>query len=110
MNKTAKLLKEEFESSSGSTPQFNDFFKTFKKEVTAVLMGLGCTKVEISKGHFYASGFFTSPSGQVYYLSLLDVRGNPTQLMYRTAQHYKDFSGGHNQWIDVDKLQNIRLQ
>lgn len=110
MKKSLQLLRKGFESSSGTTPEFLSFFRTFKSELTKILTDKGCTKIEIGKGHFYVSGFFTAPSGQVYYISLPDVRGNVNSMMYRTAQHYKDYTGGSNQWIDLNDVENIRIK
>lgn len=104
MKKTLQLLSYGFESSSGTTPQFNSFFSVFKKELSVELKKIGATDIKFSKGHFEVSGFFTVGS-QPYYFSLSDVRGleyvrTPT-LMYRTAKDYKDFTGGSNQWTDI---------
>jgi len=106
MNKTLELLRRGFESATVKTPEFMAFVKTFRSEFTKELKSVGATKIKVSAGHFYISGFFTSASGQSYYFSLFDVRGMefvPTpKLMYRTAQHYRDFAGGSNQWIDIE--------
>lgn len=116
MKKTLQLLRQGFESSSGTTPQFLSFVRTFRSEFTKILTAKGCTKIEVGKGHFYISGFFTAPSGQIYYFSLNDVRSfsedgwNSGSLMYRTAEHYKDWTGGSNQWIRLDELENINLR
>ncbi len=116
MKKSLQLLRQGFESSSQTTPEFLKFFRTFKSELTKILTDKGCTKIEIGKGHFYVSGFFTAPSGQVYYISLPDVRsfreGDSLygSLMYRTAQHYKDYIGGTNQRIDLNEVENMRIK
>ncbi len=116
MEKSLQLLRKGFESSSQTTPEFLTFFRTFKKELTKILTERGCTKIEIGKGHFYVSGFFTAPSGQVYYISLSDVRSfsetgwNNDSLMYRTAKHYKDYTGGHNQWVPLAQVQNMNFR
>jgi len=106
MNKSLELLRRGFESATVKTPEFMAFVRTFRSEFTKELKSVGATKIEISAGHFYISGFFTSASGQIYYFSLPDVRGmefvSTPKLMYRTAQHYRDFTGGSNQWIDIE--------
>lgn len=104
MKKSINLLKGGFESSSVTTPEFASIFRTFKSEFTKELKSIGATDIQFSRGHFYLSGFFTASSGQIYYFSISDVRGSEyrlPQLMYRTAQHYKDYTGGCNQWIDL---------
>jgi hypothetical protein len=113
MNKAIIQLKRGFESSSGTTPEFVSFFRTFKKELTAFLTSKGCTKVELHRGHFYVYGFFTAPSGQIYYISIPDVRGSEIRipdLLYRTAKSHKDFTGGVNQYAQLDNLeQTLRI-
>lgn len=97
------MLRAGFESSSGLTPEFAQFYRTFKSEFTKELKSQGATDIVFSRGHFYVSGFCTI-NGQVWYFSLSDVRGaefRMPQLMYRTAKHYKDFTGGQNRWADI---------
>jgi len=106
------MLKQGFESSSTLTPEFAQFYRTFKSEFTKELKSIGATMIEFSRGHFYVSGFFTTPDGQAWYFSLSDVRGmeyglkmNPdscmNKLLYRTAKHYKDYTGGHNRYAKI---------
>jgi hypothetical protein len=90
-----------FESSSGTTKQWSDFYNLFKREFNKELKKLGATNIVYHKGHFCLTGFFTSESGQIYYFSLSDVRSSNTQVMYRTADHYKDWRGGSNQWVHI---------
>jgi hypothetical protein len=101
MNITKILLQKGFESSSGLTPEFANFFKVFKKEFTCELQSIGATNIIFNRGHFYISGFFTV-NEQAYYFSLPDVRGNYTpELMYREAKDYKDFTGGVNRYVSI---------
>jgi hypothetical protein len=104
MNKSICLLKQGFESRSTLTPEFALFYKTFKSEFTKELKSIGATDIVFSRGHFDVTGFCTL-NGQPWYFSLGDVRGSEfrlPQLLYRTAKNYKDFMGGHNQWINIE--------
>jgi hypothetical protein len=102
MKKSIALLKKGFESSSGLTPEFAEFFKTFKKEFTDELLSIGATNIQFSRGHFYVSGFFTTPDGQPWYFSLSDVRFfHDRKLLYRTAKDYKDYTGGRNRYTEI---------
>ena len=107
MNIIITLLRKGFESSSGKTPEFITFCRAFKKYFTKELKSIGATNIVFSNGHFDITGFFTSESGQIYYISLPDVRGaefkNNYELMYRTAEHYKDYLGGGNQWAEISE-------
>jgi hypothetical protein len=106
MERIQRILRStEFESSTFKTQQFNDFAKTFKRELNKELKTIGVTKVKYNIGHFYISGFFEKDN-QIYYFSLSDVRGmkfqNKIELLYRTAESYKDFKGGSNQYVTIE--------
>jgi ribosomal protein L17 len=112
MEKSLRMLKAGFESSSSTTPEFKIFFSTFKREFTKELQRLNATNIEFSRGHFYISGFFTIGI-QAWYFSLSDVRNmyygfkhNPdscmNKLLYRTANSYKDYTGGYNRFVDIE--------
>lgn len=101
MDQIAKRIKQGFQSSSQSTPEWNKFFTMFKKSFTAELKTIGAKDIEFSKGHFYISGFYTIGT-QPYYFSISDVRFFPDcRLMYRTANDYKDFTGGTNKYVSI---------
>jgi hypothetical protein len=102
MKKSIAMMKKGFESSSGLTPEFARFFRTFKSEFTKELQTIGATNIEFSRGHFYVSGFFRTPDGQTWYFSISDVRFFPDRrLLYRTAKDYKDYTGGRNRYRDI---------
>lgn len=113
MKNTISLLNAGFESSCQCTPEFNNFFKTFKKEFTKELENANATNIVFSKGHFYISGFFTI-GNSIYYFSMSDVRGSEFQkynhnLMYRTASSYKDYTGGSNQWVKIEEGMAMKM-
>lgn len=62
---------------------------------------LGGTDIELKAGYYYCSGFFNW-NGQLYYISTMDIRNrplnHPMSIMYRTAEHRKDYTGGTNTW------------
>lgn len=112
MKQSINLLLRGFESSSGLTEEFKDFFKVFKREISKELRNVGASNINLKRGHFYISGFFTIKE-QAYYISLPDVRdigyGLRTnsnscmnQLLYRTAKDYKDFNGGSNNYVKIE--------
>ena len=90
---------------------FKDFFKREKRRLTTILKEKGCTNIKFDYGFYYFSGFFTSATGQVYYLSCSDVRHfGYNQLLIRTAKDYKDYTGGSNQYVNVDKASIINFR
>ena len=85
MNKTLKLLRAGFVSSSTTTPEFKAFASTFKKELKTELESVGAKDIKFNVGHFYISGFYTIGT-QPWYFSISDVRFFPDErLLYRTA-------------------------
>ncbi len=106
MNKTITLLHKGFESSCGKTPEFTAFTKTFKTEFRGVLNAMRCENITFSIGHFYISGFFDDANGKLWYFNLGDVRCmSDMTLLVRTAQHRKDYTGGHNRYAHINNLQ-----
>lgn len=103
MKKTIELTKQHFESSSYRTPQYLEWHRTFRRELTKVLRALGATEIDIRKpNHFDASGFFRAPRGQVFYFSVSDLRFFKTDMLIRTAKSFSDYTGGTNQYIKLD--------
>ncbi len=87
---------------SDLSQDFKDFFKREKKRLTTIFKEKGCTNIKLDYGFYYFSGFFTAPSGQIYYLCSLDTRQG-YRIYMRTAKDYKDYTGGHNQWVGTKK-------
>ncbi len=113
MKKSLKMLLAGFESSCSLTPEFAQFFRTFKSEFTKELKSIDATNIVFSRGHFYLSGFFTL-NNQAWYFYLSDVRSmdyglknHPescrSKLLYRTAKDYKDYTGGQNRYVVIEK-------
>jgi hypothetical protein len=91
---------------------FKDFFKREKKRLTAIFKEKGCTNIKMDYGFYFFSGFFTAPSGQVFYFSASDVRHfGYDRLLIRTAKDYKDYTGGSNDYVSTKKsdIINFRL-
>jgi len=100
--KTLYLLAQDFESSSGRTPQYLEFHKVFKKEFTAMLKSF-TTELELSKpNHFDVTGFFKMDDGRIYYFSVGDLRWAKDSMLIRTADGFKDYTGGSNGFINLN--------
>ena len=69
----------------------------------------GGQNIELKAGFHYSYGFFEK-DGQLYYINSGDdrMRRSDGQLdvMYRTAQHRKDWTGGTNRWDFIPTLNN----
>lgn len=101
-NIAQKLKLANFESSSVQTPEFKSFAREFKRDFKKEMKSIGITDVTFSVGHFYISGFFITQDAKTYYFSIPDVRSPQSNMMYRTAKHKKDYTGGANQWIKIE--------
>jgi hypothetical protein len=96
-----------FGTGSHTTPEFDSFFDMFKVSFTNELKKIKAKDIEFSKGHFYLSGFFRIGE-QLIYFSISDVRhglgfraGRP-EMLVRTAQHNRDFTGGANTYVFIE--------
>lgn len=111
MKNAITATQQDFESSYSKTPEYLAWHKLFKKEFTALLTKFGCLGIEISKpNHFDMSGFFTRLTNgvaQPWYFSISDVRWSKSQMLIRTANHYKDYTGGHNQYVSLTDVEDF---
>ena len=104
------MLLAGLESSSVKTPEFKELARAFKSVLAKELQSVGATLEAYSVNHFDMSGFFKKGE-QLYYFSFGDVRGmefvlrrgDKVRMMYRTAKHLKDWTGGSNQWVNVEE-------
>ena len=102
MKKSLQLIKREFESSSTRTPQYLECHKTFKREFTALLKP-HVKRIEMFKpNHFDLGGFFEMNNGKIFYFSISDLRWSKDNMLIRTAEHFKDYTGGRNQFVKLD--------
>lgn len=90
-------------------------YSYLKSRVNKALKELGFTDIKIGNNYYYFSGFATAPSGQVIYLSSVDMRdvamakrlGSFMGVLVRTANDYKDYSGGRNTYTQSDEYDRI---
>lgn len=114
-----KLMQQwinfEFKSSSGLTPEFQQFARDYKVAIKKLLPS-GAVLADFSRGHFEASGFIMRNQKHVYF-SASDVRYWHNEwhnhILVRTANGLKDYTGGSNNYTtldnftaDVDRLLN----
>ncbi len=98
-----------FESSSATTPEFAAFANMYRARMKKIAAANGLELVAFNRGHFYCSGFFQAKtSGKLAYFSISDVRSWPDgwheDILVRTAQHAKDYTGGANQRATLQNL------
>ena len=99
---------KQWEFSSGSTTgeDFKIFARLFKKYLKANLPQ-EAELANVSSGHYYVSGF-VQKNGKFVYFSISDVRHFPEawhkEILVRTAQHAKDYTGGPNGYTTLEKF------
>ena len=103
ISKSLYLLGFDFESSSARTPQYLEFHRIFKKEFTAILKPYTEEILIHKPNHFDISGFFKLKDGEIYYFSIGDLRWDKGVMLIRTAENYKDYTGGSNNFIAVNE-------
>ena len=90
----------EFQSSTVNTEQSKAWMRSAKKWFTEFVKDIGGKDLKFGIGHFEFHGFFTSPSGQIWYFSSSDVRWKTFDgMLIRTAGSFTDYTGGHNRFI-----------
>ena len=100
----------QFESSIGKTKEFSSFATKFKNLIKSIANEANPNFVleDYNVGHFYVSGFIKNTENDKFvYFSISDVRCPSLQqyvlnnILIRTAQHNKDFTGGANNFVDL---------
>ena len=99
----------DFESSSGRTPEFTAFARMFRFHIQTQARDNYLEVVNFSTGHFYCSGFLKNiHTGKFAYFSISDVRHfNDSwvdNILLRTASHEKDYTGGRNLSTSILKI------
>lgn len=101
-----EFLIWEFTSGSTTGEDFKAFAKLFLKDVKSALPP-GAKMVNVSTGHYILSGF-VEKDGKYVYFSISDVRHFPrgwySNILIRTAQHEKDYTGGSNGSTTLEDL------
>lgn len=103
MTKSLYLLGFEFESSCSRTPQYLEFHRVFKRELTKLLKPY-TKKIDISKpNHFDVTGFFQLNDDRIFYFSVGDLRWDKGSMLIRTAKGFQDYTGGSNGSLNLDE-------
>jgi len=103
-----------FESSSCLTPEYAQFSREIKSYIKKQL-GEDLELINWNKGHFYFSGFIKNKlTKRLVYASCSDVRfwkdGWYNNLLIRTAESEKDYTGGSNNHCSLKGLKDKALK
>lgn len=88
---------------SDLSPQFKRYARKKAKLMDESFRALGGEVTDFNIGFYYWSGFGLV-NGQYYYFSVSDCRSfSPDKLLIRTARDNKDYTGGTNHYLDLQK-------
>ena len=95
-------MKENWEN--GVNPK--KAYSVEKSIVRRALKQADFTDIKFSNGYYYFSGFATKNNKAIYF-SISDVRhfpptGGDADLLIRTAKDYKDYTGGGNNYAELN--------
>ena len=104
MDKLLAWAGHEFESSCYKTPEFKKFASDVKRAIKSPNLA-----ISFNVGHFYVSGMVRNAgTGKYAYFSVSDVRFFPDEwknnVLFRTAEHSADWTGGRNQYCNIQSL------
>lgn len=99
--------------SSGSYPgeDYLEFQRNYKSVLKGMSTDLKCDYFAFTPNHYCFTAVFGV--GSIFaYVSVGDVRTNyfgeeewHERILYRTMEHSKDWHGGHNQYTELDRLE-----
>lgn len=79
--------------------------KTLRQSINDIKKIFPKAKFEIKIGFHYLTGFITLEDNKILYVSSDDERFNPKyrqQILFRTAKDNKDYTGGRNNFFNLD--------
>lgn len=103
-----------FVSSTTKTPEFKQFARDFRSYLKKQLKQYHNLDLEsFNVGHFDINAMIFDVETQKYvYINTCDVRNTGNwykNMLYRTAKHNKDWSGGGNHYSSLNELfENIK--
>lgn len=110
MKKSINLLRQTFESSSGTTPQWKQFASQFKRDLKKELEAtFSLVDFKFSRGHFYCSCFFKvsaltedDKGYRCFHLFQSDVRWfHKNKVIVREVKDFEDYTGGRNHEFEL---------
>lgn len=104
-----KYLDYEFSSGSYTGEDYKQFQNKYINYLRALCRQNGWELVNVGRNHYEFSAFFKNKENHYIYFSISDVRFWPNEwynrVLYRTAKHEKDYTGGHNCYTNLPALQ-----
>lgn len=102
-----KYIDYEFSTGCTTGEDYKTFERKYIKYLKLIAKENGWELVNIGKSHYEFSAFFKNKDKYVY-ISISDVRFFQNDwynhILFRTAKHEKDYTGGGNQYTTLTKL------
>jgi hypothetical protein len=109
MQETLIQIKRGFKSSNRKTDEFKAFCRTFRSELRKLLKP-HAKEIKFNIGHFYISGFIQLNDDRIFYFNTGDLRfSTHHSLMLRTAEDFKDYTGGFNQFVEYQNWNDTTM-
>ena len=94
--------------------EYRNFQTALVREISKYAKAVDAAVVAKTKGHYFTS-CFVERNGKFVYISHSSglsrigrsVKIELDSFLIRTAQHAKDYRGGHNQYCDITNLQSM---
>ena len=104
-----KYLDYEFSSGGYTGEDYKQFQNKYINYLRALCRQNGWELVNVGRNHYEFSAFFKNSENRYIYFSISDVRFWQNEwynrILYRTAKHEKDYTGGHNYYTNLQALQ-----
>lgn len=92
-----------------TSPEYESFQRKYKNCIKGIASEIGGELVRFSPNH-YEFSCFVKRNDKFVYISISDVRywrnGWYNNILIRTAQHDRDFTGGRNEYTNLDGLRD----
>lgn len=89
--------------------EFKDFARLYKNMLKRMCKRNGWQLVNFNRGHYYCSWFIKKDEDKFIYMSFSDVRHFAREwykiILYRTAKHERDYTGGSNWYTDLENME-----
>lgn len=108
-NELSKYLNYEFSSGPYTGEDYKKFQTKYINYLRSMCKEYGWELVNIGRNHYCFSAFIKNQENKYVYISISDIRHFNKDwfyhILYRSAEHEKDYRGGCNQYSDLQGLQ-----
>jgi len=108
LNELKKYLNYEFSTGCYTGEDYKEFERKYISYLKSMCKEYSWELVKANKNHYEFSAFFKDTDDNYVYFSISDVRYFQNEwynhILVRTAKHDKDYSGGQNNYTNLENL------